>query len=96
NVKQAFENLDELHEFDTELNQSVDPEQQSLYEKAFFTFQNTTVEVELKSDIIIWTNLNGEMGSKGEATRPGSYKSHQKMKHSSYSLSLHNVYAVTP
>ncbi|CAF1264420.1 unnamed protein product [Didymodactylos carnosus] len=96
-VKQAFENPDEPEEIDAPLNQSIETEQEPLHDRAFFTINNTTVEVELEDNVLTWSSLNGEIGSKEDSIRPSSSsKNRRSTKHTTHSLNLRDIYAVTP
>ncbi|CAF4592386.1 unnamed protein product [Rotaria sp. Silwood1] len=96
-VKQAFEEnendnksstQDILDKYESSSRSNIDLDR--YYERAFFTINDTTVEVILNNDILSWSNLSDE--TYYEETHQRKVSNRENVN----SINLHDVYAISP
>ncbi|UJR33635.1 hypothetical protein I4U23_021069 [Adineta vaga] len=91
--KQAFEENEDKpvgeYQLRTSLNmENIDLEQ--VYEQAFFTLNNSTVELILNKNILSWSKVSADVSSEG------NYQAKTSNSDDIDSIDLHYVYAISP
>ncbi|CAF0791783.1 unnamed protein product [Adineta steineri] len=98
NVKQAFEehenedklNNEEITDEHGTLSDVNDTDFDRFYARAFFTVNDSTVEVILDNDILSWSRVSNESSREESHQRKSTNKDH------SNSIDIHDVYAILP